>query len=261
MLMRRRRRWRSQTYTKPRKRKIFFIVFLIVVFLSLQTFVYLEKNLKPPLMHVAKIRVKQVATEAINKAITEQVGTGHSFDKLIDWKMSQEGKVSGFMMNYAEHMKISSETVEVVQKTLDSIKDVPEHIPIGQAFGSSLISSWGPRIPIKFVPLGAVKVDLFTRQKDAGINMLLVEVYIRITTEVSIIIPFDTEPSVVQTEVPISYLLVVGDVPMYYFDGKGNPVGQGPAPSVALPQGLQLGTDLDLSEESDPVQAEEMGEE
>ena len=55
--------------------------------------------------------------------------------------------------------------------------------------------------------------------------MILVEVYIRITAEMAIIIPFDTKPETVVTEIPISYLLVVGDVPMYYYDNKGNPSG------------------------------------
>lgn len=94
-------------------------------------------------------------------------------------------------------------------------------------------------VPIRLVPAGAVKVDLNTRQKDAGINMLLVEVYIRIIAEVTIIIPFDTDSEIVETEVPISYLLVVGDVPMYYFDNKGKPLddsGEGVLPpTISLP--------------------------
>src|SRR5690606_34073504 len=48
---------------------------------------------------------------------------------------------------------------------------------------------------------------------------------------------FDTKPEMVETEIPISYLLVVGDVPMYYYDNKGNPVGgdgKG-APNISLP--------------------------
>ncbi|MDF2720097.1 MAG: sporulation protein, partial [Paenibacillus sp.] len=122
------------------------------------------------------------------------------------------------MLNYGEHMKITSETVSAVQNVLNGLKDIPEHIPVGQAMDSAIIASFGPKIPIKFTPVGAVKVDLSTRQQDAGINMILVEVYIRITAEVAIIIPFDSEPEVVETEIPISYVLVVGDVPMYYYD-------------------------------------------
>ncbi|MNI79121.1 Sporulation protein YunB [compost metagenome] len=80
-------------------------------------------------------------------------------------------------------------------------------------------------------------MDLNTRQQDAGINMILVEVYIRITTEVSVVIPFEMQPQIVETEIPVSYLLVVGNVPMYYYDNQGKPVGKNgaAAPQLALP--------------------------
>ncbi len=219
------------------------IALVVCLFFGVQSFVYVERNLRPPLMNIAKIRVKQLATQSINKAITEQVAEHSDSEKLIDWKMNSGGKISGFMLNYAEHMKITSQTIETVQTTLNDMKNIPEHIPIGHALNSAIISSFGPRVPVKFEPVGAVKVDLSTRQKDAGINMILVEVYIRIVAEVTIIIPFDTEPELVESEIPISYLLVVGDVPMYYYDGTGKPVGESAAqaPNISVPLGQGAG--------------------
>ena len=84
-----------------------------------------------------------------------------------------------------------------------------------------------------------MKVDLNPRQQNAGINMILVEVYIHIIAEVAVVVPFDMEPETVDTEIPISYLLVVGDVPMYYYDNQGKPVGSNGsnAPAIALPSG------------------------
>ncbi|WP_214628503.1 sporulation protein YunB [Paenibacillus agaridevorans] len=224
-----------------RKRMILLWLLLFMIVFSIPSFVFIERNLRPPLMNIAKVRVKQVATQAINKAITDQVAHKSEADKLIDWKMNADGKVSGFMLNYAEHISITSETVQTVQAALSEIKHIPEHIPIGHALGSAIISSFGPTVPVKFEPVGATKVELNTRERGAGINMVLVEVYIRVVAEVSIIIPFDTEPEVVETEIPISYLLVVGDVPMYYYDGTGKPVGESAAqaPNISVP--LQQG--------------------
>jgi sporulation protein YunB len=194
-------------------------------------------------MKVAQLRIKQVATQAINKATTNEVVNNADFEKLIDWKMNSNGKVSGFMLNYAEHTKIRSETIKTVQATLDELKEIPEHIPVGNALGSALISTYGPRIPVKFEPVGAVKVDLNTRQTNAGINMILIEVYIHIVSEVAIIVPFETDPQIVETEIPISYLLVVGDVPMYYYDNEGKAVGESApnAPNISLPMSKGTG--------------------
>jgi sporulation protein YunB len=231
-----RRKWHSSGTRKSSRKKIIFFFLLTVMLFSLQSFIYIERNLKAPLMNLAKIRVKQIATQSINKGISQQVSQGTNFEKLIDWKMDKNDKISGFMLNYAEHMKITSSTIDTVQKLLDNLKSTHEHIPLGQAMNSVILASFGPDIPVRLVPAGAVKVDLNTRVQNAGINMILVEVYIHITVDVTIIIPFDSEPEIVETEIPISYVLVVGDTPMYYVDGKGNPLGN----SGSLPPGINL---------------------
>lgn len=236
--MKRRARWRSRGASKPRsRRKVWLIGTLVFLILLLQFFAYVENHMKPPIMHLAKIRMKQIGTDAINEAVASQVAQGKNADQLIDWKMDSSGKVSGFMLNYAEHMKITSDTFKVVQTTLQDKHMLSESIPLGQALGSPLIASFGPNVPIRIEPQGAVKVDLNTREKNAGINMVLVEVYVHVTVEVAVIVPFDMEPEVIDTEIPVSYLMVVGDVPMYYYNSQGQPIGNNGvnAPNIALP--------------------------
>ena len=222
-------------FQKIKRRFIQGVIILLVITIPL--FVFFEANLREPLMHVSKIRVKQIATQAINEAITNQVVEQAKAEELIDWKLDATGKVSGFVLNYAEHMRITSSTVETVQSTLQKLHHIPEKIPLGHALNSAFISNYGPKIPIQIEPLGAVKVELNTREKNAAINMVLVEVYIRIVTEIAIVIPFDSEPDLVETEIPISYLLVVGDVPMYYYDSSGRAIGEdaAQAPNIAVP--------------------------
>lgn len=231
------------------------IAFILMLIFAVPSFVFIEKNIRQPLMHVAKIRIKQVATQAINGAITEQVAQRAASEELIEWKMDSKGKISGFMLNYNEHMRITSSTIQTVQTTLSEIQHMPERIPLGHALDSAIISTYGPKIPVTFEPLGAVKVELNTREKNAAINMVLVEVYIKVITEVAIIIPFDTEPEIVEAEIPISYLLVVGDVPMYYYDSSGKPIGesapQAPNISVPLHSGQGISSDPSNTESKD----------
>jgi sporulation protein YunB len=240
MILFRRRGWRSRGTKKGSWKKLFFFSLVIFTFLSLQGFIFIEKNLRAPLMNIATLRIKQMAHEAINKAITENISNSPTVDKLIDWKMDKNDKITGVMFNYAEHMRITSDTVTIVQDTLKELQQVPDYIPVGQAFNSAILASYGPDVKVRFVPQGTVKIDLHTRQKDAGINMVLFEVYMRVITEVAIIIPFDTGYEVVETEIPISYVVLVGDVPMYYFDNKGQQInssgGAGAIPpTISLP--------------------------
>jgi sporulation protein YunB len=234
-----RRRWRSRpSKSKGSRKKKLIIALLLFALFAVQAFIFIERNLRPPIMSLAKVRIKQIATQAINSAIADRISQSTNAEELLDWKMDRNGKTAGFMLNYSEHMRITAETINIVGKQLDNLKQLDEHVPIGQALNSAILSSFGPEIPIRLLPVGNVKVDLSTRHQNAGINMLLVEVYIRIIAEVTVIIPFDTDTEIVETEIPISYSLVVGDVPMYYFDNKGNPVGSSKdalPPSVAIP--------------------------
>jgi sporulation protein YunB len=226
---------------KPRRRmksRTFWLITLAcLVFLVVQTLLFLDRELRVPLMFLAKIRISQMATEAINAAITDEIAQTADADKLIQWKTNPEGKVSGFVMDYKEQMRLTARTIEVVSRVLKEHEDVPEHIPIGHALNSPFISSLGPKVSVTFHPASNVKVDVETEQSEAGINMLLVQVYIRIQTQIAVIIPFDQEPEALETRIPLSYVMVVGDVPTYYYDGNGNPIGNGAsqAPSIALP--------------------------
>jgi len=232
----RRARWRSHRPKITRKRRMMWAL-AFLFFGNVWAFVWIDRNLTQPLAFVAQVRLKQIATEAINKALTEQMAQhGSDVGRLIDWRTDETGKVKAFSLNYAEHLKITADAVRTVQDVLKRLERMPERIPVGQAMKSSLLASFGPRVPVRLEPAGSVKVDLKTRHYDAGINMLLVEVYLRVEAQVAIIIPFDSRPETVATEVPISYVLVVGDVPAYYFDHNGNPLSGGVSPpNVALP--------------------------
>lgn len=259
--MMRRPQWHSLPNRRRRgRRRVLLIVALVLLVGMIQIAAYVEQHLKPPMMHLAKVRVKQMATEAINSAITAQVKQGKTADHLIEWRTDAQGRTSGFVLNYAEHMRITSDTLKAVKATMDSMSYFDERIPIGQAMNSPLLAAYGPKIPLKVEPHGTIKVDINTRQQDAGINMILVEVYIRITTEVSVVIPFEMQPQIVETEIPVSYLLVVGNVPMYYYDNQGKPIGKNGAvaPQLALPSHtIESGSATDPGIENVPAEQEE----
>ncbi len=232
------KKWTSRRQGPRVKRKYVWIIALLLIALAvIQGMIFLDRELRQPLMFLAKVKVNQLATDAINAAIKAEFARAAESDKMIHWRTSDEGKITGFELDYKQQMAITSKTIEVVERSLKAHEDVPERIPIGHALNSPLISSIGPSVAVNFHPASVIKAEVGLQQTEAGINMLLVEVYVRIRTEVAVVIPFDREPEVVETKIPLSYALVVGDVPSYYYDGSGNPVGSGAAqaPAIALP--------------------------
>lgn len=226
---------------KPRRRlkrgQKWLLIALLLLFAAIQSFLFFDRKLKPPLLFLAQVRVKQMATEAINTAITQELARTADADRMIQWKLDREGKVTGFLIDYKEQMMLTSRTIQIVERVLKEKEETPDHVPLGHALNSPLLSAFGPRLSVTFHPASAVQADVDTRQTETAINMLLVEVFIRIRTEIAVVIPFDQAPETLETEIPLSYALVVGDVPMYYYDGNGNPVGSdaGRAPAITLP--------------------------
>ncbi|RUS46031.1 sporulation protein YunB [Cohnella sp. AR92] len=224
--------------TKPRKRmrrRTFWLLMLtIFVLLAFQSLALLDRYLRDPLMFLAKVRIMQSATEAVNQAMLDNLADGADSSKMIQWKTNDAGKITGFLIDYKEQMRITSETIRIVESALKEQEGLQERIPLGHALHSPLLSSLGPSVSVRLHPASAVQAEVRTRQTSAGINMLQVEVYVHVKTQIAIVIPFDQEPSVLETDIPLSYMMVVGDVPTYYYDGKGNPVGNGAAQAPAL---------------------------
>lgn len=212
----RRRRWRhprKSAWSRPKR--IFLWTTVLLLILTLTAWIYIERTIKPILMHHAKIVILQTSSQAINTAITEQVAHETDAENLIDWHTDASGKVSGFTLNYLAHMRIAAQTTTIVQHTLAQLRAQHQTIPLSQIFESSLLARVGPDVPVTFQPVGAVRVDLKTRQKNAGINMVLVEVLIRVTVDMTVLVPLDAQMQTVHTELPITYVLVVGGVPDY----------------------------------------------
>ncbi|OUN01637.1 MAG: sporulation protein YunB [Paenibacillaceae bacterium ZCTH02-B3] len=197
---------------------------------------FFDARMKEPLFFLAKTRITQIATEAVNTAIAARFAEQAAAGGLIRWQTNARGDISGFVIDYREQMRITAETVRVVQDVLREKERLPERIPLGHALDSPLLSAVGPQVAVRFHPIGAVRAQVETRQHNAGINHVLVEVFLRVRTDIAIVIPFDRHAETIETEIPLTYVLVAGDVPLYYYDNKGNPVGgSAQAPPVVLP--------------------------
>src|SRR5690606_17412110 len=136
----RRRRWKSRNPRKSSRKRVIFLILVLFMMFSFQSFVFIEKRLKPPLIHLATIRMKQMVTQSVNATLTEKITEQANLDKLMEWKHDQDGKVNGFVLNYAEHMKITSQSVDIVQGLLQQLQTRTEKIPLGLVLDSAIIA-------------------------------------------------------------------------------------------------------------------------
>lgn len=208
-------------------------VFLITLAILVALFFIAERRLQPTLMLIAQAKAEQIAKLAISDAVTKRISQqGVDFNQIVIMEKDNEGTINAVNFNFKEYSRIVGETTSRIQNRLKEFEE--EHtqtsIPLGVATKNVFLEHIGPDIPISFVPIGAVKTRLETRMKQAGINMVLVTVYINVEVNLRIIIPFATEQHLVTTTIPITEALIVGKVPQYLYN---NPTGK---PDVPMPR-------------------------
>ncbi|GIO09241.1 sporulation protein YunB [Brevibacillus reuszeri] len=223
---------------RSRGRKIIVITLFVIIGLFI-LFIVAEKRVEPTLMLIAQSKADQVAklaiTDAVTKRLTQQ---GVDFNEIVIMEKDEEGSIKAVNFNFKEYSRIVGETTARIQNRLKEFEqeNVKTTIPLGLATKNVFLEHLGPDIPVSFVPIGAVKTRLETRLKQAGINMVLVTVYIYVEVDLRVIIPFATKQQTVTTEIPITEALIVGKVPNYLYN---NPTGK---PDVPMPRNATMQT-------------------
>lgn len=239
-----RRRMRLRKPVKRWKVILLTTMFITLLF-TIQTFYFIEHNLRPAFENMAENVTRKIATEAINDAITKKVTEETNYPEIVQFYKDDRGVIRSAVFNLAEANRIKSQTTNRVQSVLQQFSDNNTdennriYMPLGQAFDSTILATFGPRIPIHIEPIGTAKSDIVEQSETLGINQTKHTLTLDILVRVSVIIPFVTHPMELHSRVPIASFVVVGEVPQVFLDGQGSPFIPAMLPGVngQLPSG------------------------
>jgi sporulation protein YunB len=228
--------------TRP---KAVFIALVISLALMMQSLFLLERRIEPTLMILATQKAEQLAKEAIADAVTKRiVQQGIDIKELANILQDRDGQIQAINWNAQENARIVGETTQRIQNRLEEFESqkIDQSIPLGLVTGNSFLAQMGPDLPLKFVPVGSVRAQLRHSLSEAGINMVLMTIYMYVEVDLRIVIPFATEKKTVTSEIPIAHSLIIGKVPYYLYNNpEGKPevpkLGVGPEGQPILPGG------------------------
>ncbi|CAG9623041.1 sporulation protein YunB [Sutcliffiella rhizosphaerae] len=213
---------------------VILVSFGLFTVLSVISSVLVNKNIEPAIMAVAQTKATQFASQSINDAIASNVVEEIDIRELI---VKHESNNGDYSFNPQVYNKIIAETTKEVQHSMHSLDDgytnsatdsasendgVVYFIPLGMATRTTLFSNLGPDIPVKLEMIGDVVTNIETKIRELGINNTYLEVYVDVSLQVNVIIPFISEPIKVANTVKIGDLFIQGKVPQYYHGGGGN---------------------------------------
>ena len=84
----------------------------------------------------------------------------------------------------------------------------------------SIYYNLGPTVTIEAEPIGNIEVSYETAFESAGINQTRHKIYLNVNGRIKIIIPMYNREIEVNTKVPLSETIVVGDIPDTSIDFK-----------------------------------------
>ncbi len=204
------------------KRKKYFkykiITFLaFVLSTSLISFIFIDREIMPTVQTIGELKAQELTTRAVNQAVSIVLENGVEYTDLISIREDIEGNITMMQANTMTMNKVASDVALTIQEHLKQIKTASDRIPLGNALGSQLLAQYGPKIKITVTPLGMVDVNFGTEFEQSGINQTRHRIFLIITTNVRVIVPFSSKPIEVISYVPLAETIIVGRVPHNYF--------------------------------------------
>lgn len=192
------------------------LLFIVCVSCFITVFWVVESHLKPTLLAIAETKATLLATDSINRVISERINQNVDSQKLVNVTLDSRGRVVLIQPNTIEFNKIAADITMRVQDILKEIGEEKIKIPMGQILGSQLLATVGPDITVTVIPIGTVLVKVIDKFEQAGINQTRHMIYLVATTQIKIVVPLVSKSVSVDTQVPISEYVVVGEVPSTY---------------------------------------------
>ncbi|MBW4829670.1 MAG: sporulation protein YunB [Clostridiaceae bacterium] len=189
---------------------------VLVVFIGIYIFRYIDKNIKPTLVAISEIKAKAIANQVINDSVNLKVNDDIDYKDLIFVRYDDNGKVTLMQANTIIMNNISSEVASEVQKRLKKVSESEVDVPLSNAFDTQLLNL--PSINMKMVPEGTVYVDFATEFQESGINQTRHRIYLIVEANIKIIVPLVSEEVKISTNVPIAETVIIGDVPDQYIN-------------------------------------------
>ena len=217
MYFRRRPRYVYSDDTESRKRSrggTAFALFLIILVAAMGLSLFLRELSTQMAVSDASDAVTDVVNDAIREIIEKN---DYSDDYFLSIQKDFEGRVSAISGNMAHINSLSADILDyVISSTDDGALAVG--IPLGNLSGLNLLLGKGPDVPVEIIVLTSSKVDFKNELFSLGINQSKYQLYLEVSIDIDVLIPWGMESATVVTEVLVSDTVIVGQVPETYFN-------------------------------------------
>lgn len=201
-------------YSDTKTNKILHIILIVAVLLSIIICLF-YKQLNKHMSKICEYKGRETANHIISEAINKQL-TGSEKQNYINIERDEYGKIISIETDSKLINKLQTELKESINNNLIDIENNKISIPIGTMSGITFLSGRGPDINLRLHQIGAADSEILSEFISAGINQTKHRLVLRVTVELSAILPAHSTDITVKNDYVISETIIVGDIPNGY---------------------------------------------
>ena len=188
-----------------------------------------EKRFAPVVEAEALSKINYVFSEAIFEAISETLSEeGIDYNDLVTFSDDENKKISAMQVDTVRINRLKSRVSQNVLRAVNEIKPSDISIRLGTVLGNEMLLERGPKIPIRFLPIRIVNIEISNDFWAAGINQVRHRIFLDVSVDISVILPRKHAKTQVASRITVAETVIVGEVPSgftYVIGDKSDTVG------------------------------------
>ncbi len=200
---------------KRKKKRIVAPLAAIFVAVAIVAYHFLT-TLSPVIESISMEEVTAITANAVREAVSS-VMVENDFEQPEIITYDAEGNIVSVQLNHNLINKIVQGVGLASQKKLAQLGVRGIDIPIGSLSGFVFLAGKGPSVNIKILPVGSISVQINSQFSEKGINQTNHRVYLRLNSDVNIVLPGSNNSISTLTEILICDTLIIGKVPSVYW--------------------------------------------
>ena len=220
------------------KRKIniklynFLLVIIVpVILLSFLFIHYYNKRISNKIISIAQIKINEYSNDIIMDSFNKQILDEHEINNIIKISKNKSDEIIAVDFDLKKAYLVSMNVSKNIRDSLNNLEkqNLKEEfldyyqkdgfvllLPIGLASKNIYFSNLGPRIPVRIKFVGNLTTGLQTKIKEYGVNNSLIEVYLKVSLNEEIIVPYSSKKINNSCEILLSSQVIEGIVPSIY---------------------------------------------
>ena len=207
------------------------VIIVTVILLSFLFIHYYNKRISNKIISIAQIKINEYSNDIIMDSFNKQILDEHEINNIIKISKNKSDEIIAVDFDLKKAYLVSMNVSKNIRDSLNNLEkqNLKEEfldyyqkdgfvllLPIGLASKNIYFSNLGPRIPVRIKFVGNLTTGLQTKIKEYGVNNSLIEVYLKVSLNEEIIVPYSSKKINKSCEILLSSQVIEGIVPSIY---------------------------------------------